>query len=73
MRREDHWPVVGNLVELVDEYCPKSAQPIHHEAIMDDFVADIDGRSEALERQFDDLDRPIDTGAEAARRSNEDA
>jgi hypothetical protein len=34
---------------------------------MDDLVPHVDRRAEPLERKLDDLDRPVDTGAEAAR------
>ena len=73
MRREDHRPVVGHFVELVDEDRAEIAQPLDHEAIMDDLVADIDRRAESLERELDDLDRAIDAGAETARRGDQDA
>ena len=32
-------------------------------AAMDDFMADIDRRSILLEREIDDIDRPVDSGA----------
>jgi len=40
---------------------------------VDDFMADIDGGSESLERELDDLDRPVDAGAETARRCDQHA
>jgi hypothetical protein len=38
---------------------------------MNDLMAHIDRRAELLKRQFDDLDRPVDAGAEAARRAEQ--
>ena len=73
MGREDHRPVVGNLVELVDEHRAQLAQAIDDEAVVDDLVADIDRRAELLERQLDDLDRAVDAGAKSARRGDQDA
>ena len=71
MGRKHHRPVVGNLVELVDEDRAHLAQAVDDEAVMDDLVAHIDGRSEPLERELDDLDRPVDARAEAARRRDQ--
>ena len=72
MRRENDGPVVGHLVELVDEHRAEIAQPVDDEAVVDDFMADIDRRSEPLERELDDLDRAIDSGAKAAGRGDQD-
>ena len=41
-------------------------------AVVHDLVAHIDGRAELLQRQLDDLDRPVDAGAEAARGRQQD-
>jgi 4-hydroxy-3-methylbut-2-enyl diphosphate reductase len=46
---------------------------VDDEAVVDDFVAHVDRRAEPLDRQFDDLDRPVDACAEAARCRDEDA
>ena len=73
MRREHHRPVVGHLVELVDEHRAQLLQAVDDEAVVDDLVADIDRRAEPLERQLDDLDRAVDAGAETARRGDQDA
>ena len=64
---EDDRPVVGHFVELIDEYRAQFPQPIHDEAVVDDLVADIDRRAESFERELDDLDRAVDSRAEAAR------
>ena len=73
VRGKDDRAVVGDLVEFVDEYRAQLAQPVDDEAVMDDFVADIDRRAEPLERELDDLDRAVDAGAKAARRGDQDA
>ncbi|WP_233281516.1 hypothetical protein [Sphingomonas changnyeongensis] len=39
---------------------------------MDDLVPHIDGRAMFLDRQFDDADRTVDTGAKAARRGDQE-
>ena len=68
VRREDHRLAgVGNFVELLDEHRALRLQALDDVAVVDDLVADIDRRPEFLERQLDDLDRPVDAGAEAAR------
>ena len=41
-------------------------------AIVDDLVAHVDGRAELLQRQLDDLDRPVDAGAKAAGSRQQD-
>ena len=66
-------PVVRHLVELVDEHRAEVSQAVDDEAVVDDFVPHIDRRAEALERELDDLDRPVDAGAEAARRRDQDS
>ena len=71
MGREHHRPVVRHLVELIDEHRAELAQAVDHEAVVDDLVADIDGRAEPLERELDDLDRSVDSGTEAARRGDQ--
>ena len=72
MGRKDHRPVVGHLVELVDEHRAHRRQPVDDEAVVDDLVADIDRRAEPLERELDDLDRAVDAGAKSARRGDQD-
>ena len=69
--REHHRPVVGHLVELVDEHRAQLAQAIDDEAVVDDLVADVDRRAVLLERELDDLDRAVDSGAESARRGDQ--
>ena len=72
MRAEYHGATVRHLVQFLDEDRTHAAQPVDDIAVMDDFVTDVDRRPEALDRQFDDLDGAVDTGAEAARRGDQD-
>src|SRR4030095_10007851 len=66
VRREHDGPSRGNFVELVDEYRTLRSQVVDDELVVDDFVANIDRRTELRERLFDDCDRTIDAGAKAA-------
>ena len=70
---EDDRTIVRHFVQLVDEDRAHALQPFDDEAVMDDLVADEDGRAEPLERQLDDLDRAVDAGAESSRGGNQDA
>ena len=68
---ENHRSVVRHLVQFVDEDRAERSKPFDHEAVVDDLVPHIDGRTEPLEGKLDDLDRPVDARAEAARRGNQ--
>ena len=46
---------------------PMRLQPLDHDAVMDDFVADIDRRAIFRQGQFDDPNRPFHAGAKPAR------
>ena len=41
--------------------------------VVDDLLADVDGRAVVLERELDRLDGALDAGAVAARRGEENA
>ena len=71
MRAEDHRRAVGHLVEFLHEHRAACLELVDHEPVVDDLVAHIDRRAEPLERALDDLDRPVDTSAKAARRGNQ--
>src|SRR5258708_38265749 len=71
--KKNHRPIVRHLIELVDEHSAKPAQAIDDEAIVDDLMPHIDGRSEALECKLDDLDGPIDSAAKTARGREEES
>ncbi len=68
MGGEDHPRTLGGLPKLVDEHGAQALQPLDHKAVVYDLVAHIDRGPEFFERQFDDADGPVDAGAEAARR-----
>ena len=64
--------VVGNLVEFLDEDRAHVTQTVDHIAVVDDLVAHIDRGAVLFQRQDDDLNRPLDTGAKAARLAEAD-
>ena len=72
MSREDYRPVVRHLVKLVDEDRAETAQSLDDIAVVDDFMADVDGRSKPLECELDDLDRAVHSRAEATGGGDED-
>jgi hypothetical protein len=61
-----------DVAELFDEDRAHAAQPFDDVVVVDDFVPDVHGRSECVERTFDDADGPVNPGAEAARVRQED-
>ena len=63
---------VRDLVELFDEDRALAPEVVDDVFVVDDFVAHVDRRAVLLERPFDDLDGPLDAGAEAARRGEQD-
>ena len=65
---EDDRPVAfRDLVELFHEDGALGTKAFHHEFVVHDLVPHVDGRAVFLQRQFHDLDRPVDACAEAAR------
>ena len=70
--REYHQPVIGHLVQLLDEHGTQPTELVHHVAVVDDLVADIDRRAVPAQRFLDHVDRPLDPGAESARAGEED-
>ena len=68
--RKHHRPPIGHFVQFLDEYRAEAAQPVDDKPVVDDFMADVDRRSMPVDRQLNDLDRPVDAGAETARRGN---
>ena len=67
-REHDRRVGVRDFVQFLDEDRALGLEALHHVAVMDDVMAHIDGRAIFGERELDDLDRPIDAGAKAARR-----
>ncbi len=56
-----------DFMQFLNENRTLGFQPFHHITVMHDFVADIDRRTIGLQRQHDDLDRPVHARAKAAR------
>src|ERR1700761_8852663 len=67
MRGEDYTGAIRRLIQLVDEDRAEAFQPLDDRTVVHDLVAHVDRRAILLEREFDDSDRPLDTGTEAAR------
>jgi hypothetical protein len=61
-----HRHAVGYLAQFVDEYGALGFQAFDDITVMHDLVPDIDRCAIFLQRDLDDLDRPVDTGAKAA-------
>ncbi len=61
-----------NFRQRLDEDGALRLQAIDDVAVVHDLVAHVDRRPEFLQRQLDDLDRPVDAGAEAARAAEQD-
>ena len=73
MRREHHRRVgIGNLVQLLDEDRALGAQALHHVAVVDDLVPDIDRRAIELQRPFHRVDGADHARAKAARGTKDD-
>lgn len=67
VRAEDRRRAGWDLVERLDEHSALGTQALDDVLVVDDFVADIDGRSELLKRALDDIYGALDAGAKAAR------
>ena len=70
--REHDQPVLGHLVELLDEHGTQRAQLVDDVPVVDDLVADIDRRPILAQRHLDHVDGALDAGAEAARAGEQD-
>ena len=57
---------------VLDEDRAALLELLHDVQVVDDLLADVDRRPVQLERPFDRLDRPLDSGAVAPRRCEED-
>ena len=73
MGGEDRYRPLGHLMQFIDKHRAHGAQAIDHMAVMDDLVANIDRRAEPRQRLLHDRNRPIHTGAEAARTGQHNA
>ena len=72
MGGEDDQPILGHLVQLLDEHGTQPAQLVHHMAVVDDLVADIDRCPVLAQGGLDHVDGALDAGAEAARPGEQD-
>jgi hypothetical protein len=64
----EHQRTVGRAVlHLFDEHRAHPSQALDHMAVVDDLVAHIDRRAVLGDGALDDLDGPLDSGAEPAR------
>ena len=62
-----------DLLLIVHENGAELLEPADDVVVVDDVVADVDRRPVLLEQALDDLDRPVDAGAERPRRGEQDA
>ena len=67
--REDDGLPDRHLLLVLDEDRAAGLELAHDVQVVDDLLAHVDRRAVQLERLLDRLDRPLDAGAVAARRS----
>ena len=72
VRGEDDGRALGDLVDRVDEDRAELLELAHDVRVVDDLLADVDGLPVELERPLDRVDGPLDPGAIAAGRGQED-
>ena len=73
VRGVDDRRALGHVALVVDEDRAACLEVADDVDVVDDLLADVDGSAVVLERPLDRLDRPLDAGAVAAGRSQEDA
>ena len=64
--------IIRHIIKLIDEYCPCFLETIDNKAVMYDFMAHVNRRTDLFEGALDDFDGPVDTGAESAWIGEED-
>src|SRR5699024_11295344 len=69
---EDHQRPLGDLVDLLDEHGALLLEPVDHELVVHDLVADVDRLVVVLQGAFDGDHGAIDSGAVAARLGKKD-
>ena len=67
VRAEHHHRSCRHLIELVDEDRASLGKLRDDVPVMDNLLADIDGRAQLLQRQVHDVDGADDTGAKSTR------
>ena len=70
VRRKNDRGAVRHFVQLIDEHSSLCLQRVDHVTVMNNLVSDIDWRAVLLDRQLDDSDGAVDTGAKSARCSD---
>ena len=73
VRRVHDRRALGRLRLLLDEDRPSRLEVTDDVDVVDDLLADVDGRAIVVERLLDRLDGALDAGAVAARRGQEDS
>src|SRR5215510_2044086 len=63
MGAEDHDRTFRYFCQLFHKHGALGTERVHHVPTMDDFVSNIDRRPILLEREIDNIDRPVDSGA----------
>ena len=72
MGREDDAFALGNVALVLDEDRPASLEVADDVSVVDDLLANVDGRPVQVEELLDGVDGAFDAGAVAARRGEKD-
>jgi hypothetical protein len=72
MGREDNGRTLRDRIQFFHKDGAFLLKPLNHIAIVNDLVPHIDRRAIFFERPLDDLDGPVNAGAEATRCSEQD-
>ena len=72
MRRKHDRPVIGAIVQILDEHRPQPLQPLHHMPVVDNLMAHEHRRPPFDERLLNDLDGPVHARAKPARGGQQD-
>jgi hypothetical protein len=67
MRAVNDALTIRDFVFAIDKDCAFAAQLIDHKTVVDDFLTDVDGRTESLQSDTDNVDGADHARAEAAR------
>ncbi len=65
--RDDDRPILRRVGDILDEHGSEPLEALHHVAVVHNLVTDEHRRTVLGQRLFDDLDGPVDAGAEATR------
>src|SRR5665811_1799474 len=67
MGAENNSGVIGYIIQFFNKNRAKTGQAIYHETVVHNFVANINGRTEQLERAFNNFYCPVDPGTKPTR------